>query len=137
MKFEVINEENVELFDELISGVRKYNHEIIGSESSIPLFVVTRDDNGKLTGGVSGRTIYKHFLISVVWVDKKLRNKGVGSLLMQRAEAEAKKRGCVAAQVDTLSFQAPMFYQKLGFKTVGKITGFSEHPERYFLLKHY
>jgi len=64
----------------------------------------------------------------------------VGALyisLEKLAEVEVKKRDCVAAQVDTLSFQAPVFYEKLGFEVVGRITGASEHPVRYFLLKRY
>jgi len=50
---------------------------------------------------------------------------------------QAKLRDCVAAQVDTLSFQGPAFYAKLCFEVVGKVAGFAGSPERYFLLKKY
>ncbi|MCL1140045.1 GNAT family N-acetyltransferase [Shewanella pneumatophori] len=56
---------------------------------------------------------------------------------MQYAETEAKNRGCIMAQVDTLSFQAPLFYQKLGFEIIGTVPATSKSPARYFLLKHY
>ncbi len=79
--------------------------------------MVARDGDDKLIGGVSGRTIYKHILINVVWVDKEARGTGVGRSLMELAEAEAKKQGCVAAQVDTLSFQAPVFYENLALRS--------------------
>lgn len=137
MKVEILNENNETVFDALVAGVRKYNAEVMGAEASKPLSVITRDEHGRLIGGVSGRTIYRHFLIEVVWVDEAARRTGLGRRLMELAESEAKKRGCVAAQVDTLSFQGPVFYQKLGFEVVGKVTGFSESPERYFLLKKY
>lgn len=50
---------------------------------------------------------------------------------------KAKERGCIAAQVDTLSFQAPDFYKKLGFEVAGNVAGISNSPERYFLLKKF
>jgi predicted N-acetyltransferase YhbS len=56
---------------------------------------------------------------------------------MEIAEREARARGCLTAQVDTLSFQAPVFYGKLGFEVIGKADGIPESPERYFLLKKY
>ena len=137
MKIEVINEEDSIVFDALVDGVREFNIENMGPETSKPLSVVMRDEDDKLIGGVSGRTIYKNFLIGVVWVDKVARGTGLGRQLMELAEIEAKKRGCVVAQLDTLSFQAPLFYQKLGFEVVGSVPALPDSPERYFLLKNY
>jgi GNAT superfamily N-acetyltransferase len=137
VKVEILDESNKAVFDALVAGVRAHNFENMGCEESKPLSVIARDEDGKLIGGVSGRTIYKHFLIEVVWVDKEARGTGLGRRLMELAEVEATKRGCVAAQLDTLSFQGPVFYGKLGFEVVGKVTGFPESPERYFLLKKY
>ncbi|WP_299789402.1 GNAT family N-acetyltransferase [uncultured Shewanella sp.] len=135
MKFQVINEEAPKLVDELVNGVREHVHEQLGDELTRPLSVTARGDSGELIGGVSGRTIYRNFLIGVVWVDKKHRGSGLGRRLMQLAEAEAVGRGCLVSQVDTLSIQAPVFYQKLGFEIVGSVPEFSGSPARYFLMK--
>ena len=137
MKVEVINEEDAAVYDELVAGVREHRFENIGGEETKPLSVVARDEHGKLIGGVAGRTIYNNFLIGVLWVNKETRGSGLGRRLMALAEFEAKKRGCVVAQVDTLSFQAPVFYQKIGFEIVGTAPAFHGSPERYFLLKKY
>ena len=77
------------------------------------------------------------FFIDVVWVDKPVRGKGFGRTLMEQAEIEARSRGCIASQVDTLSFQAPNFYKKLGFEVAGKVCGMQDTPDRYFFVKHY
>ncbi|WP_341503946.1 GNAT family N-acetyltransferase [Gallaecimonas sp. GXIMD4217] len=130
MQIDVINERDDAVFDALVAGVREHNAEHLGSEAPKPLSVVARDASGKLIGGLSGKTFSMHFLIDVLWVDEASRGTGLGSKVMALAEAEAIERGCVAAQVDTLSFQAPAFYQKLGFEVVGSITGFAEHPDR-------
>ena len=137
MKFQVINEEDPVLVNELVDGVRAHVHEQLGDESTLPLSVISRDDNGELIGGVSGRTIYRNFLIGVVWVDKKYRGTGLGRQLMELAENEAIGRGCLVSQVDTLSIQAPAFYQKLGFEIIGSVPEFPGSPARYFLMKTY
>lgn len=134
MKFEVIHEENNAIVDALVDGVRQFNAGLLGPEKSVPLTVIARDENGKLIGGVGGRTIYKNFLINVVWVDDQTRGTGLGCKLMALAEAEAKQRGCLVAQVDTLSIQAPVFYEKQGFKIIGTVT---TTPQRIFLMKKY
>ncbi|MNG92776.1 Acetyltransferase (GNAT) family protein [compost metagenome] len=80
------------------------------------MMVVLRDDNGEIVGGIARRTIYHQSLIEVLWVHNDNRGEGLGVQLMEIAEYEAKSRGCIAAQVDTLSFQAPKFYEKWGFR---------------------
>lgn len=137
MKFELFEENNQELINTLIQGVREHRNKAYSKENGIPLIVTVKDKSGKLVGGISGVTIYKNFLINVLWVDINQRGKGLGKELMQRAEQFVKDRECLVAQVDTLSFQAPEFYQKLGFKIKGIISGFEGSPERYFLLKEY
>jgi ribosomal protein S18 acetylase RimI-like enzyme len=123
--------------DELVAGVRRFNTQQAGDGGSRPLAVLARDETGRLIGGVAGRTIYGHWLIEVLWVDAAQRGSGLGRRLMEQAEREAVARGCVAAQVDTLSFQAPDFYRKLGFEVVGRIEGFPAGHDRCFMLKRF
>lgn len=137
MNIEIINNECDEIVDALVQGVREYNGEKMDGEKSQPLTVTAHNDQGQLIAGVHGRTIYNQFLIHVAWVEKTHRKTGLGRQLMELAESEAKKRNCVAAQVDTLSFQAPDFYQRLGFEVVGLITGVPQSPDRFFLFKKY
>jgi len=137
MRIEVVTETNKKHFEILVSGVREFNRENLGEELSVPLSALAYDAENEIIGGVSGRTIYKQFLIEVVWVSPAARQTGLGSKLMKCAEKEARNRGCVAAQVDTLSFQAPDFYKKLGFEIVGQVSGIPESPDRFFLLKRY
>ncbi|WP_220759081.1 MULTISPECIES: GNAT family N-acetyltransferase [unclassified Shewanella] len=142
MNIDVIHEEAPSVFDALVEGVRQHNFAHMGVETSKPLSVVAHDSSdssgsGKLIGGVAGRTIYDNFLINVLWVDESVRGTGLGRELMQLAEIEAKSRGCTMAQVDTLSFQAPVFYQKLGFEIIGTVPSTAKSPERYFLLKRF
>lgn len=137
MDIEIYNESQNEIFNALVDNLRQFNFKMMSEERSKPLMVVIRDDSGEIVGGIAGRTIYHQFLIEVLWVHDDKRGQGLGIQLMELAECEAKKRGCIAAQVDTLSFQAPKFYEKMGFQIVGKVTDVKNSPDRYFLLKHY
>ena len=137
MMLEVNHQEDSVIFDTLVAGVREHKYEHMGPEETKPLSVVCRDEQGTIIGGVAGRTIYRNFLIEVLWVDKASRGSGLGRQLMASAELEAKKRACVVAQLDTLDYQAPEFYKKLGFKVVGSVAAFPGSPERIFLTKEY
>lgn len=137
MNIDIIHHEVEQVMNSLTAGLRQFNVEHLGNESTQPLTIVARSDDGDVIGGVAGQTIYKNFLINIVWIDAKYRGKGLGEELMQLAEVEAIKRGCLIAQLDTLDFQAPIFYEKLGFSVVGKVPKFSGSPARYFMMKQY
>jgi hypothetical protein len=53
---------------------------------------------------------------------------------MKAAEAEASARGCERVFLDTLSFQALVFCQKLGYVEFG-LPGFSGKYDRHYLHK--
>ena len=137
MKIEVIEDRDDHVKQALIEGVRGFNASVMGHADSKSLTVVARDSEGRIIGGVSGRTIYGHYLIEVVWVAESMRAVGLGSRLMNEAERLARQRGCNGAQVDTASFQAPDFYEKLGFRIIGTVEDFPPGHARYFLQKDY
>jgi len=137
LKIEIIEERDDDVIDALISGVRTFNAAVMGPSDSKVLSVIARDSGGEVVAGVSGRTIYDHFLIEVVWVSESLRGEGLGARLMNEAESRARERGCTGAQVDTASFQAPDFYKKLGFRVIGTVEGFPEGHDRFFMRKDY
>ena len=60
-------------------------------------------------------TVGNWMYIQMLWVDESLRGKDVGTQLITEAEEEAKARGCRYALVDTFSFQARPFYERMGY----------------------
>ena len=134
---EVIEDRDDNLTRALIAGVREFNASVMGHADSKHLSVIARDPEGRLIAGVSGRTIYGHFLIEVVWVAESTRGVGLGTRLMNQAEQRARQRGCTGAQVDTASFQAPDFYEKLGFRIIGTVENFPAGHDRFFMRKDY
>jgi GNAT superfamily N-acetyltransferase len=98
-----------------------------------PLAVFIRND-GEVVAGLAGETYCGWLFIKYLWVSEDLRWRGVGRELMARAEARARDRGYHSAWVDTFSFQAPGFYQKLGYEEFGRLDYPPDH-QRHFLRK--
>ena len=74
--------------------------------------------------------------IDSLWVDEKYRKQGLGSKLLEAAESEAKKRGCHSVHVDTMSWQAPEFYKKHGYKIISELDDIPVGNKKYHLIKN-
>jgi ribosomal protein S18 acetylase RimI-like enzyme len=55
----------------------------------------------------------------MLFVPHALRGQGLGAALMREAESAARTRRCVGLHLTRLDFQAPSFYERLGFETFG------------------
>jgi GNAT superfamily N-acetyltransferase len=118
----------------VIAQTRKYNAAFT-EDDVISLCVFARDDAGAVIGGLTGKTYWRYLDVAFLWVDEKYRGKGLATKLMAAAEAEAHRRGCQHALLDTLSFQALGFYQRRGYTEFGRLSGFSGKHDRHYLYK--
>jgi GNAT superfamily N-acetyltransferase len=82
-----------------------------------------QDDAGEVIAGFSGHTWGGCCEISHVWVHERHRGQGLGRALLQVAEQQARQRGCGQVVVMTHSFQAPGFYEHLGYERRYAIQG--------------
>jgi GNAT superfamily N-acetyltransferase len=104
-------------------GIDSHNAERAGPPNAEDLWVIARDDGGCVRGGLKGRTSYSWLFIDSLWVSQSDRGQGLGSVLLEKAEAVARERGCAGAYLYTFSFQAPDFYARHGYDELGRIEG--------------
>jgi GNAT superfamily N-acetyltransferase len=99
------------------------------------LILLVRDADGGLAGGLLGETYWGWLHIGILWLDEKIRGQGFGTRLLAAAEAEARRRGCHHAHLDTMSFQALPFYEKQGYRVWGELPDLPLGHRRIFLSK--
>jgi len=114
-----------------------YNRSQAGDQHSQELTIWLRDDQQQIVGGVIGSTYWGWLLVEFLWVDERIRGRGYGRLLLTTAEAEAVRRGCRHARLETFSFQAPAFYEKLGYVAFGVLDDFPGRHRRSSLKKDF
>lgn len=100
-----------------------------------PLALALRDAAGGIAGGAIGETNWGWLHVRVLAVSDALRGGGWGRRLMAELERLAVGRGCHHARVDTFSFQARPFYERLGYRVFGVLPDYPIGHERYFLAK--
>lgn len=88
-----------------------------------------------IEGGLIGQILWQWLRIEILAVPERYRGQGVGSQLMALAEAIAWAHGCRRAWVDTFSFQAPRFYEKLGYQRFGELADYPPGETRSFYWK--
>jgi len=113
----------------------EYNVEQTGVDDGQWLAIFVRDDQQTIQAGIKGWTWCGSCYLSTVWIHKDLRGQGLGTKLLQAAEQEAIARGCQQMILTSYSFQAPGFYQKLGYEVFAVL---DEHPRShrdYYLHK--
>ena len=116
-------------------GLGEYNASLVGDGQYRELRIFVRDEGGRVVGGLFGEHFYGWLHISTLWVDERLRGNDYGTKLIAAAEAEAARCGCRHCFLDTLSFQARPFYEKLGYEVFAVLEDYPGEHERIFLRK--
>ena len=121
----------------ILASLAAFNREHVELGPIGPLAVLLRDNDGATVGGLWGTTLFRWLRIELLFVPEALRGSATGTAIMAEAEAIAVARGCIGASLDTYSFQARGFYEKLGYTLVGTIPDFPPGGARHFLQKRF
>jgi len=121
--------------DVIVDGLLGYNAAMGFAWASESLAVVARDPAGALLGGLLGQTNIGWLFVAGLWVTDAQRGCGLGRALLLAAEAEATRRGCVGVYLDTYSFQARPFYERLGYRVFGTLPDCPPGATKYYLSK--
>ena len=70
-----------------------------------------------------------------LWIASAVRRQQHGTRLMQAAEDYAVERGCIAATLETTSFEARPFYEKRGYEVFATLDDYPPGHSKFFLRK--
>ena len=124
-------------FEAIYGALEASSLALIGPARPRLLVIPIRDDNGSVAGGLWSYTLFEWLHVQMLFVPEPLRHLGVGAALMASAEAEARDRGCRGVYVDTFSFQAAPFYQRIGFTQYGKLDDCPPGHDRMYFCKRF
>lgn len=95
-----------------------------------------QDEQGNLIAVLTADLLWDWLYIDELWVDDSCRGTGMGKQLMVQAETHAKTLELSGLWLWTQSWQAPGFYQRLGFEEFARLDDFPKGHSRIGLRKN-
>jgi GNAT superfamily N-acetyltransferase len=121
---------------EILRQLLNFNAGIVGSAALKSFAILLQNPASKaIEGGLWGESSYHWLYIQMLVVSGKYRERGLGSALMKKAETIARSRGYLGIRVETFSFQAPGFYEKLGYKPFGTLSNYPRGHRTIYYFK--
>jgi GNAT superfamily N-acetyltransferase len=118
----------------ILKPLLAFNEAKAGPNNHQFLVIGLSDDDGGMHGGFWGVTAYGWLYTQLLSVPEDQRRQGLGRRLMLEAEAEAVRRGCRHAWVDTI-FAPTEFYEKLGYQVFGTLPDYPAGFSMTFMKK--
>lgn len=131
----VLDPTTSEARDFIAARLADFNEPFVGPEDMIKVVLGVDSGSGERVAGLSAVIYYKAMSIDFLWVDESVRGENLGKLLVDQAERIARHSGCLMIHLDTFDFQAPRFYEKLGFERWGVLGPFPNGHQRYYYRK--
>jgi ribosomal protein S18 acetylase RimI-like enzyme len=135
-RIEVLAAEDAALDALLSDRLYEFNVDVTGISDGELLSIAVRDGSGNLIAGLNGHSWGGCCEVKQLWIDEQQRGQGLGSTMMMAAEREATRRGCVQIVLSTHSFQAPEFYESLGYIRLAAIPNYPKGHENILYIKY-
>jgi GNAT superfamily N-acetyltransferase len=103
-----------------------------GTKSFSVLAYISQDLVGGLIGNVAYNWLYAH----IVWVEEPYRGRGIGATMMHATEKRAREMSLTAIQLWTQSWQAPGFYEKVGYTRFAELSHYPPGHSRIGFFKY-
>lgn len=138
---QVGTEEEMEFIDDSLG---EFNSKMVPftqarNEKNRPVLLknyVIKDGDKVIAGIKSEVCLWGILYIERLFVDEAYRNNGLGSLLLNKVECEAKiEVNASLAHTDTFDFQAKDFYLKHGYEVFGVLDDCPPGHKRFYLKK--
>ena len=101
-----------------------------------PFYLIASNSDEEILGGLTGSSQFSWLKVDIMAVNEKLRGQGIGSMLLGMVEDIASDRGCKYIYLDTMAYQSPELYRRLGFKQVGELPDWDSFGNsKFFFMK--
>jgi GNAT superfamily N-acetyltransferase len=97
--------------------------------------VLLREADGAVAGGMYATHWMDWAKLDMAFLPERHRFQGLGARMLASIEQAAIARGCHGLWLQTLSLQAPGFYEKQGYQVIGRLKDRPPGHEEVFLAK--
>ena len=108
----------------LYARITESNLAATGLPAAEPISAWLRDDSGEIEAGIYGWSWGGTAEVDLLWVTESRRRSGIASALLNAFEAEAVRRACTQIVLSTFDFQAPEFYERRGYTSLGRVDNY-------------
>ena len=99
------------------------------------LSLVVTDQDGRIIGGCDAFRMGELAMLDVLWVAEDDRGAGLGACILEQLEENAARQGAKRLELNTFGFQAPHFYEKMGYRRFGAVEGGTGSYGHFFYVK--
>lgn len=101
-------------------------------------FCFAAKEQNEIIGIVAGHTCFSEVYISDLAIKEQYRGKHIGTQLMKKVEEEYRGKGFQNINLTTYAFQAPLFYEKMGYECAFVIEN-KKNPKmnKYYFVKYF
>lgn len=139
MKIDLTTTPTSEDAEFISKGLVQFNHtqapDLEAETSPLNFSVFARNDEDVIIGGLRAVCFWNTLHVELLWVSEPFRNTGIGTDLLKKAEGFALHNGYELALLESTSWQARSFYEKLGYKLMGTIPEYPRGYATHFLVK--
>ena len=119
----------------VVDSLDAHNIAATGLSNWQPVGFFLKSARGEWLGGLMGQLWGGWLYVRDLWVASPARRCGNGTRLLRAAEEYAIERGCFAATLETMSFQARPFYEKLGYTVFAQLEDYPPGHTKFYLRK--
>jgi GNAT superfamily N-acetyltransferase len=139
LNFDIKSSQPISDLNFIRAGILNYNSECLNQPDSNfypePVTIVVKDGENRRIAGAFGYAYLNVFTVEGMFIEKEYRGNGLGRKLSIMLQAEAKKRNCHTATLETYSFaHTAKFYNKLGVLFAKTIPNSPKGHKKYFLI---
>jgi GNAT superfamily N-acetyltransferase len=122
----------------LVDAITAYNLPFAGPRDERQFGLVLRDPATRaVIGGLWAQPVYGLLFLEFLILPEGLRGAGIGTRLVRQAEEVARSRGYGGVFLDTFSFQARPFYERLGYSVFTVIDDYPPGHRRFLMAKEF
>ncbi len=132
--FEATSEE-IEILEDKLDKFNREQLSFVG-DMEIKKNYIIKNKTGDIVAGIRGCFYLEECLfISMLFIDKDKRKQGLGSILLQTIEEQARSMKISLIHLNTFDFQAKDFYLKHGYEVFGVLDDCPKGHKRYYMKK--